>query len=386
MSKNEKLQLQYDQLIAGFVAPLVAGGTVVVDQPMAPGAIEYFQHAKCGDSMADTTIYDALHRGASAIAPVQSVPWPERDAILLAMAAHDLVMLTDPALDRLFARGARARIVRWIDEILELVALPSTRAEALARHALVEPVPVLRRKDVVAKSWAYTYRYHGRPLPSNVFQRPLVGDFRKSETLLDVVDLIESLDATTGLSLKTRLRALLSRSPVTELVRPDLCPDLRFSLGTFAVLSDDAIRGGVASALVERGEWRCAPVLGRALGEPALMLAEPDLVWYALALCFEVHMTAELDTPGPSWPDRLDLTDPDVARFAAVLPAMFEDESMLDEVRSFDDADRAEVQERCARLTKLVPEAIRVQVGELVARAERPHRILPTTSSVEIRP
>jgi hypothetical protein len=269
-----------------------------------------------------------------------------------------------------------------IDRILDMTALPATRSDALGRHALIDPLPSLRRKDIVAKSWAYTYRFLGRPVTSSLLSRPVIGNFKTTDNMTDLGELLSRVDAKSSLGLQERLRALLSRSPVTELIRPDLCGDLRFSLGTMSVLSDGAIRAGVARALVERGEWTCAAVLGRALSDASLLAADADLIWYALALCFEVHMTAELDTPGPSLPDRLDLTDPHVAAFAAVLPAIFDDAQMIDEVRAFDDDDRVEVQERCARLTKLVPEAVRAQVSELVTRARRPRLI---SNNVEVR-
>ena len=68
---------------------------------------------------------------------------------------------------------------------------------------------------------------------------------------------------------------------------------------------------------------------------------QPPHLYYALALCFEVQMTATLDVPGPALPEQLDLSDPaDTARYAAVLPAFFDDETMIDEVRAFDASDR----------------------------------------------
>ena len=385
MSETEKLQRQYDAFVKGFVAPLVTGGTVLLDRPVAPGAIGYFQHASCSDAGIDQDIFDALHRGASALAPVQTVPWPDRDLILLAMASYDLVLLTDPMLDRTFARGARKKIGAWIDQIIEAVAPPNTRADALSRHALLDPLPSLRRKDTVAKSWAYTYRFVGRPTNSSLLARPVFGDFKRDETLVDVESLWNRLDASTDLQAGLRIRTLLTRSPVTELVRLDLCDTFRFALATLAVLSDDAIRGGIAREIVARGEWKAAPRLGRALGDPALHHAPPGHLYYALALCFEVQMTATLDVPGPALPKQLDLSDPDTARYAAVLPAFFDDETMLDEIRGFDDGDRTEVQDRCARLLAALPQGALESVAPLVRRCQRPIDRAPTTATLEIR-
>src|SRR5690606_19248767 len=110
------------------------------------------------------------------------------------------------------------------------------------------------------------------------------------------------VDAEHDLGLAPRLRHLLARSPVTELVRLDLCEDFRFGLATLAVLSDDTIRGGVAREIVERGEWKAAARLGRALADPLLAQVSPALLYHALALCFEAQVTGTLDVPGPGLP------------------------------------------------------------------------------------
>ncbi len=375
MADTEKLQRRYDALVVDFVRPLVTGGQVVLDQAIAPGAIGYFQHANTGDAHANREIFDALHRAGSSIAQIRSVPWPDRDLLLLAMAAHNLVLLTDPELDRVFARGARRKVVDWIDEILKAVAPPNTRADALARHALLDPFPTLRRKDITAKSWAYTYRFIGRPTSTSLLTRPLLADFKEQESLVDVASLLAAVDdSAPTLELTDHLRRLLARSPVTELLRLDLCRDFRFGLATLAVLSDDAIRGGVAREIVARGEFDAAARLGRALGDPILQHAPPPHLYFALQLCFEVQMTATLDVPGPALPERLDLSDPDVARYAAVLPAYFDDETMIDEVRAFDDSDRGVVQERCARIAAALPAGTMDQIAPLVRRCQRPTR------------
>jgi len=388
MSDTEKLQRRYDELVAGFVAPLLTGGKVVIEQPHAPGAIAYYEHANTSDAHSNAEIFDALHRHAASIAPVQTLPWPDRDLLLIAMAAVNLLHVTDPTLDRMFARGARKKVVDWIDRIIGAIAPPNTRADALARHALLDPVPALRRKDVVAKTWAYTYRFIGRPTDSSLLTRPVFGSkFDEQQSLRDLEALLTELDSTTGLGTQARLRELLARSPVTELVRLDLCAAFRFGLATLAVLSDDAIRGGVAREIVERGEWKAAPRLGRALGDPILSQAPPAHLYFALALCFEVQMTATLDVPGPALPEKLDLSDPDTARYAAVLPAFFEDETMIDEVRAFDDADRGVVQERCARLAEALPDGAMAQIAPLVRRCQRPGSTSASNlTRTEVRP
>lgn len=373
MADNAKLQRRYDALVADFVSPLLTGGTVMLDRALAPGSISYFEHANTGDAHANREIFDALHREASTIAMVETVPWPDRDLLLIAMAAHNLVLVTDPKMDRMFARGGRRKIAAWIDETIDAIVPPNTRADALSRHALLDRFPDLKRKDITAKSWAYTYRFIGRPTNDSLLTRPMFAKFRETETLVDVQSLLRRTDEDDPtLELSDKLRRLLARSPVTELLRLDLCESFRFGLSTLAVLSDDAVRGGVAREIVARGEFAAAPRLGKALGDPILQHAPPAHLYFAVQLCFEVQMTATLDVPGPALPQRLDLSDRDVARYAAVLPAYFEDDSMIDEVRAFDDSDRGVVQERCARIAAALPEGVMDEIAPLVRRCQRP--------------
>ncbi len=252
---------------------------------------------------------------------------------------------------------------------------------------MLDPLPALRRKDITAKTWAYTYHFIGRPTDASVLTRPLFGTFKESAQLHDLVELLNELDGRASIGATRRLRELLSRSPVTELLRLELCKEFRFGLATLAVLSDDAIRGGIARAIVDRGEWKAAPRLGRALADPMLHHAPPAHLYYALALCFEVQMTATLDVPGPALPNTLDLSNPDAARYAAVLPAFFEDETMIDEIRAFDDTDRIDVQQRCARLASALPPEVREEVAPLVRRCQRPGTSpAPALPNLEVRP
>ena len=386
MSDPGKLQLRYDDLITHFVQPLVTGGTVHIDRPHAPGAIGYYQYANTSDGDANRVIFDALHRAAGSIARVETVPWPDRDLLLISMAAANLAHITDPVLDRVFARGARARVLLWVGEIIDAIAPPNTRADALCRHALLDPFTSLRRKDIVGRTLGSTYRFIGRPTTTSLFTRPIFGRSSEQQLLIDLSALLDALDVRAGYDSLGSLRALLSRSPITELVRLDLCNSFRFGLAALAVLSDDSIRGGIARDIVARGEWNAAPRLGRALADDSLLSAPPAHLYYALALCFETQMTATLDVPGPGLPEKLDLSDPDAARYAAVLPAFFDDDSMIDEVRAFADVDRVVIQQRCGLLAEALPNGIREQIATLVRRCQRPGRDAQATIMTEVHP
>lgn len=362
-----KLQVAYDALVEGFVAPLVAGKEAVLGRPVAPGALTYFATARPGSAEAENTIYDGLHRMASEIAPIDDVPWPSRDLVAMAMALHDLAFLTDPELDGLFARGARPVLQRWIDTLTEAIAPPRTRGEALARHALLEAFLGSRRKDETVKNWAYTYRFPGRPVPWNVVAMPTIRFVRREEKLVDVSALLVKSDERADLRLVQRLRALVARSPVTELVYADRYPPACFGYATLAVLSDRALRGGIARVVAGRSPWRAASALGRALAHPSLASAPPEYAALALSFLLEVHLSALLDVRGDlRHPDAL---DEGAARYAAVLPAHLEDAKAIDALRTLDDADRALLQRQAAKLAKLVPRPVMESVAALVRRA-----------------
>jgi hypothetical protein len=371
VSDARKLQLRYDALLAGFVRPLLAGGTVELGQAIAPGAIAYFEHARSSDLGVEEAIFDALHRAAAGVAPLSTTPWPSRDLLLMAMAAHNLALATDPALDRAFARGALPRILAWVD--------------ALARHALVAPFAALRRRDVVARTWAYTYRFDGRPVDGSALTRPLFGSFKTEDTLRPLGALLDALDARLGLESRGRLTALLARSPLSQLLGVEGAGELRFGLGGLSVLSDDRLRGGVARALVEGGEASAAARLGRALGDRRLHEAPPALLGRALALCLEVHLTATLDGSSVSERADLDLRDPDVARYVATLAALLDDPGTRDELIALEVRDRERLEARLWRLSSSLSGANREEAGALVRYGSRASVRAPS-HPLEVRP
>ena len=238
-----KLQATYDALVERFVLPLALGSAGELARPIAPGCFDFFRQTRATSPEVDEKIFDALHRAGCGVAPLTTVPWPSPGLIAIAAASHDLLALTDPSLDRLFVRGARSTVVEWIDRWTELVPAPATRGEALARHGLVAPLYRAARRDVVVKNWAYTYRFFGRAVPWNVVSLPRLRFVRQQETTVLLTDLIAKLDQGSDLALGLRLRRLLARSPVTELLEAPGLPDFRFGLASLAVLSDPSISG-----------------------------------------------------------------------------------------------------------------------------------------------
>lgn len=355
MADARKLQAAYDALVERFVLPVLEGGTGELDRPIAPGCFSFFVDTTCSSPAADERIFDALHRVASGMAPIETVPWPSPGLVALAAAAHDLLALTDPALDTIFARGARRTILSWVDRWTTLIPAPTTRGEALSRHALMAPLLAARRKDVVVRTWLYTYRFHGRAVPFTDQVLPRFMLPRKEERTLRLGELLDAMDESAQLGLRARLEALIARSPVTELLTVAERPRFRFGLASLAVLSDPSIRGAIARELVGGDEWRAASTLARAISLPALR-ADGKLVAIAVQLLVEMLETRALD--GAREDVLPTAMDEGMLRYAAFLPAMLEHPRTLADVRLLDDGDRAKLQIRAERLRPRLTDAL----------------------------
>jgi hypothetical protein len=371
MSDATKISQRYEEVMAGFLRPLLEGGEVVVGRPLTPGMLEHFALARPTDMEVDRAIFDKLHEAASELAPVRAVPWPDRGLAAVTMAAHDLVATTDPSLDRAFARGARMRMLEFIDWLLDEAGPPATRGAALARHAVVSRVIELARTDVVVKNWAYTYRFFGRPVPKRVVAMPRVRWVRSTETRVSIRELWTALNE--ELPVLSRVDALVARSPVTQLLRTDLTPSLRLGTAALAVLSDDLVRSGIARELVAQGGAVMAP-LGHALHDLHAQGAPPRLVYYALALVFEAHIVAILDARAGTEPVFRRPTDPFAALFCAVLPAMVGAPDDLGALLELDPDDLAVVRARAGALDSELPgsEAVKHAIA-IVGYAEPPN-------------
>ena len=289
-----KVQARYDELAAGFLVPLLAGGTVRLGRPVTPGMLETFALSRPSDAIVEQELIERLHELGGELAPLQRLPWPDRGIMAVTMAAHDLALVTDPQLDRWGTRGARREILSWVDWFLEQAALPRSRGAALGTHAIVSRYLGLYREDVTARNWAFTHRYLGRPLPDGFFTRPRWVQLKTDKTpLVSLWTLLEE-----DLVLSMRLRTLLSRSPVTELLRTDLLgadPSraLHFSVATLAVLSDDLLRNGLARELVHQGR-QVMHAFGGALR--ALHLSEPPPHFLYYAVCARLRDARHRDS------------------------------------------------------------------------------------------
>ena len=296
MSDAAAVHARYEAFASGFLLPLLRGGPTLVDRALPPGMLAHFAAARPADLEVDRGIYDALHAAASEVAPVRRLPYPNTGLMAVAMAAHDLLLVTDPSLDRAFARAARPTLLEWVDALLEAAGSPRTRGEALVRHPVVDRVLSLAREDVVVRNWASTYRFYGRAVPWNVVAAPRLRRVREERTRTPVRALLASLPHGAELGAERRFARLLAASPLTHLLRFADAGAPPLGGAALGLLGDASLRGGVARALHARGVAHVAEPLGTLLEDLYTGGAPPALLFAAVSLALELAL---LDALGP---------------------------------------------------------------------------------------
>ena len=344
MSDSDKSQALFESFASGFLRSLLEGQRVQLARPLGHGLLDHFAVAGCAESEVDEAIYAKLHARMAEHAPVRALAYPCRETRAFAMAVHDLLVLTDPLLDRAFSRRARPKIVRFVEELIEAAGAPRTRGETLARHVILSAALRLKRTDVVVKNWAYTYRFFGRPVPHNVVMLPRLRMVRQTQEEQGLLAILNELDDD-KLPTRKLLEAVILRSPCTHIMQYELSSAPLFDLSTLTVLSDPSLRQSLISELCEAHR---EPMLMTRLGDelwklrvrrdvPARLLRigatfvlelalhlmlrrdAPDFgqatqhFEFCLALCLP---EAAASSPGPIWPV-LSRADDERARFAA---------------------------------------------------------------------
>ena len=254
-----KDQARFERFAGNFLLSVLVGGDVSIGRPLTPGMLGTFVHARPVDTDTETRIASALRQGAAHIAPLSHIAWPLGGVIPLAMAAHNLLSITDP------------QFLRWeADEHAEPFSTGSIGS--CSKPGLQKPVTMcssgtrfpgrffeVNRTDVTAQNWAFTHRYVGRTMPTGWLTKPRWVELRHRERRFS--EIIEALDR--SLHAPLRVSMLLARTPLTQLLVCDR-NSFEFSAPVLTALSDARLRSGAAHALVAKGRATMAP-LGAAL-------------------------------------------------------------------------------------------------------------------------
>ena len=395
MSELETLQALYEEFVTSFLHPLVAGGVARPARVVPPHALELFASWRPSDAILEGEILAGLHDVAAHVAPLSgAIAFPERGAMALAMAASDLLYITDPESQGLFSRGATPKILGYASELIEQVELPRSRDEALVRHALVTRFLELQRVDTVVHTWAAVHSFFGRQPPRNVTAMPKLRFVRQEKIRRRAVDLVDERRAS------DLLRALVARSPITALMRHELFGELVFGWASLGVLSDTGIRHGIAVSLAARhAEEHQAARLGRATADFAEAITDEALAgdpgvdprvagvsrWYVLALLVEIQIIMALEWTGAM--DALIAVDapaererPAAGLFYGILPAVA-DSPFAELLLTMSREDQRAVDDYVAAARAKVPEAYRSLARSFVARVTPPGA--PSTPTLE---
>jgi hypothetical protein len=280
---------RYESFIREMLIPLFTRGSVLVDRPLSPGMFTPFSVARSSDLDVDQRFYEALHYASRGLAPVRQIPWPDAGFMGLAMASHNLIALTDPLLDRMFARSARPKLINWASYFIDQVDMAQTRGAVLARHALLNRVLRLRREDIYAKSLGTTSKYLGRAESSGFWSRPRFAQRRTTQVAL--MELWSSLG--TDLDVAPLWSRMLLLSPLTRLLTIEASASPLLGVADLAVLSDDLLRSGLANELVEGG-LEFGLWWGDAIRSMQDRDAPRSLLYYPIALMVEAASIAIL--------------------------------------------------------------------------------------------
>jgi hypothetical protein len=127
--------------------------------------------------------------------------------------------------------------------------------------------------------------------------------------------------APSSLEIPRLWRALVSRSPITELVDRSVAPTFVFSQASMRVLADPVLRSGIARRIAQDTQ---PAAQAAALGDALLALGDappPTALYCALALVYEVHVTTLLGRGGAA-SSAWTVPTPGGLAFSAVLPAV----------------------------------------------------------------
>ncbi|MCA9583425.1 MAG: hypothetical protein KC416_16610, partial [Myxococcales bacterium] len=201
-----------ETFLGGFLRPLLAGGTVCTGDPLHPDWVDNFALHRSLDEPLVEAIEGAMAGLASRYAPLRTPPWPDPGSMALAMAAHNLLVLTDPLLRRPLSRRAIAPIETWTAALVERCGWPVSRGEATGRDAIVGRLLQAGRQDTIVHSWISKDVFRGRPAPARFLAAPSLRRVRAGTLRRPLSALLEDLP-----SARAIFQNMIARSPLTQI-------------------------------------------------------------------------------------------------------------------------------------------------------------------------
>jgi hypothetical protein len=205
-----------DQLLDGFVIPLLRGGPVHVSRPLRPRDKALLAEELASGSRPELQ-FTRLRR-AQQITPHPALPDPDDDELSLWIGLHNALVFDHPERARVWARNSTWRRVEGATRTLLTLPFCSGTGEALVRHLSVGAFLELRRTDTVVTSAAGELRFAGQGVPRRRFGFAAVAAGTAREETLRFIDAPHA--AETGRLIEDAMRA----SPLTCLLHPRRAP------------------------------------------------------------------------------------------------------------------------------------------------------------------
>lgn len=209
------MSFEPESFLERFVVPLVSGGELWVGSPLdAEDLRALVAKAHSPDSLLleiDRLRSTHLRKLTLGARPVQTSP----DDMGLIAAMHNILFLSHEATTGLTVRKSRLKQV--VAQAYRALAIPPPHKglEAFSRYTLTSGLSELRRTDVDLRFWIGHRKFIGSEPPARLGYWPNLRNVRQTRKVVRWVD-TELNDGQLAL-----MRALLSASPISDLISPE---------------------------------------------------------------------------------------------------------------------------------------------------------------------
>lgn len=202
-----------EDFVAEVLVPLATGSTLTVRDPFDSDDVDALvEHRSSLAGIAE--LAEARRKSAARYLYTVSAPMLDADSIRIGVALHNLCWLL---VQKKHEGGVVGRVAAFSARVVGL-APPADEAALCARHALVDGLRTLTRHDVHIRFWAGQQTFLGERPPQRLLRWQSVRRVHEEHTTVRLFD-----EAITVPSLRTVVAALLSASPLTDLLfsRPE---------------------------------------------------------------------------------------------------------------------------------------------------------------------
>lgn len=202
-----------DKLIAEYLLPFVAGGTVSVGRPLDAEDLATLRRLLLEQDAAQDALVAAIRARLDFLWPDRVVVELDDDIATIAVAAYNMLFLSHPTTRRWRESQRKTQRLRdFVAGCLEGLILPDSFDRLLVRHVLVERLFAVSRTDVEVRFWAGRRVFQGAEPPRRLVMWPALRAVRREER---TIRWAEELGQRPQIQL---LERLLVHSPISQLL------------------------------------------------------------------------------------------------------------------------------------------------------------------------